>query len=85
MIDANDTVLPAGSAAHVARIGALSVAAEQLVARLGRRSPVSLPIEVGTAANGLLRLVNKDTGESLGMCATPAVAENTRKFFANEP
>jgi hypothetical protein len=66
---------------HVAMVGLVRVAAAQLVARLGAKSRVSVPLLVSQSASGLPELVHAHTGQKFGICANASVARSTKGFF----
>lgn len=74
--------LPTTSARYVANIGARAVAAAQRQVELPHRGKVQIPLRVEPTASGLPQLVIADTGEAVGICASPLLAERLRNFFA---
>lgn len=74
--------LPTSSARAVAEIGVQAVAAAESRVRPGGASRVKVALVVGITASGLTQLVHADTGEPVGVCASPALAQRTRDFFA---
>jgi hypothetical protein len=57
-------------------------AAAAVPVRLVGFAPVKVPLRVGSSACGLPELIHVETGDSFGQCASTAIAERVRNFFA---
>lgn len=62
-------------------VSAREVIAKGKVPTLTGTAPITIPIFTKTNPDGTTELIHSETGESLGLCASEEIAENTKRFF----